>query len=418
MSALLLTLTVCLALLVVGWFNSPIEVREWQAIIGLLVLALAAELLPVQLGNTGIHVTATMPVICAAIVVHGALAGGLIDGFVTMFAGYMALGRRKDIHRWLWISFNTSQAMISAIGAGILISLIPYSRASYLSAGMLWASILSIGLYMAINSSAVAWMKSRIEGRSMFYWLSTQWRMVGPKYVIHGLIALIVIAPYNLTHGWSMVAVFVPVLAVRNYLRLRHRQMNTYRETVRALGLMIQHAHPYTSGHLYRVSVWGAKTASCLGLSEEDAELVSDAAMLHDIGKIAVSEEILDKPGKLNDDEWKVIHKHPETGAQILSEITLFESLSDWVGSHHERPDGKGYPNGLRDDQIPIQSKIIAVVDAFDAMVVDSEIGEKRPYRMPRTLPEAIQELRNNAGSQFDPKVVAAFTEVVEGMNV
>jgi putative nucleotidyltransferase with HDIG domain len=188
-----------------------------------------------------------------------------------------------------------------------------------------------------------------------------------------------------------------------------------YYETITALNLMLQRAHPYTHAHLERVAHTAEEVARKLGLSSSRARLVREAAVLHDVGKIAVDEEVLDKPTKLTREEIDHVRKHAEWGAEILSPVRQFAPLVPWILHHHERPDGQGYPSGLSRDKIPIESRIIAVVDAFDAMTDSQDGNPGRSYRLPMSVEEAIEELERNAGTQFDEQVVRAFREVVAG---
>ena len=150
-------------------------------------------------------------------------------------------------------------------------------------------------------------------------------------------------------------------------------------------------------------------TAQQLGCAEEEQHLVSLAALLHDVGKIGIPHEILNKPGPLTEDEWAVMRNHPGIGRQILQQAGgKCALLSHIVVAHHERWDGSGYPYGLCEEAIPLGARILSVVDAYDAMTSD------RPYR--QAMPEAVAqaELLQCSGSQFDPRVVAAFLAVME----
>jgi HD-GYP domain-containing protein (c-di-GMP phosphodiesterase class II) len=145
-----------------------------------------------------------------------------------------------------------------------------------------------------------------------------------------------------------------------------------------------------------------------LGLPETTVEQVGLAALLHDIGTVGLDEGMLSKTGKLTDQEWEEIRRHPEVGERILGAADLHK-IGEWVLAHHERPDGRGYPRGLRSDEIPLESQIVAVADAYAAMTSDHGYGES-------VDPEAaIEELRANAGSQFSSEVVAAFVALHAG---
>ena len=144
-----------------------------------------------------------------------------------------------------------------------------------------------------------------------------------------------------------------------------------------------------------------------MGFSENDVDKVKTTAILHDIGKIMVSQEILNKPGRLTMDEYEIIKQHPETGYQILKSVDEYASLALDVLYHHERIDGKGYPEGLKGEEIPLVARIIAVADAYEAMTAT------RPYHVPKTKVEAIEELLKCSGSQFDAEIVRVFVEKV-----
>jgi diguanylate cyclase (GGDEF)-like protein len=157
-----------------------------------------------------------------------------------------------------------------------------------------------------------------------------------------------------------------------------------------------------TARHSETVGRYAKQIAIELGMTSREVERVQLAGMLHDIGKIGISDTILQKPGKLTDAEWDEMRKHPELGSRILDGARL-EDISAWVRAHHERPDGRGYPLGLGDEEIPIQARILAVADSYEAMTAE------RVYKAPMSEEAAREELLRCAGSQFDPSVVLAF---------
>ena len=163
--------------------------------------------------------------------------------------------------------------------------------------------------------------------------------------------------------------------------------------------------------HTERVSQYCVAMAREMGFSDAEVENIKTAAVLHDIGKIMVPPEILNKPGRLTTEEYEIIKKHPETGYQILKSVDEYASLANYVLYHHERLDGSGYPEGLRGEDIPLISRIIAVADAYEAMTA------KRPYQTPRTREEAVKELLRCSGTQFDAEIVDIFIGRVLGLD-
>jgi len=174
-----------------------------------------------------------------------------------------------------------------------------------------------------------------------------------------------------------------------------------------ALMQVLVEQDPLLSEHAGRVARLAESTARRLGLDDEEVWHVSLAAELHDVGKAAVPEMLLDKPGTLDQAEWSFIKRHTLIGERIVSAAPALARVAELIRSSHERPDGNGYPDGLAGETIPLGARIVAVADAFDAMTSD------RPYARARSADYAIEELRRCAGSQFDPKVVEAFVEAI-----
>jgi diguanylate cyclase (GGDEF)-like protein len=160
-----------------------------------------------------------------------------------------------------------------------------------------------------------------------------------------------------------------------------------------------------TEEHAERLKEINLKTAKGLGLSAKQMDELELLAVLHDIGKVAIKESILLKPGPLTEKEWAEMKKHPEIGYRIAQSTPELASIAEYILCHHERWDGKGYPRGIKGEEIPLLSRILAVADAYDAMTSD------RPYRKAMGREEALAELERNAGTQFDPEVVSAFIE-------
>jgi putative nucleotidyltransferase with HDIG domain len=177
-------------------------------------------------------------------------------------------------------------------------------------------------------------------------------------------------------------------------------------ESVRALVEAIEIRDPYTRGHSIRVADLSITLATALGFSERELELVEYAGLLHDVGKIAVPETILQKATKLTDQEWVKIKKHPEHSAKIIEPILNLRQIQNWILHHHERWDGYGYPSGRKGENIPIQSRIIAVCDTYSAMTED------RPYRPRLSRAETRREIKSVAGLQLDPDIVNIFLKL------
>lgn len=177
-----------------------------------------------------------------------------------------------------------------------------------------------------------------------------------------------------------------------------------YQDTVRAFAAAIDCKDKYTQGHSERVGKYSEIIAREMGWSEDEVEGIAVAGYLHDIGKLVVERDILNAPYRIDAKQSSELNRHPAAGYEILSPIRHpYANISLMARYHHERPDGRGYPDGLKSDEIPLGAKIVALADSFDAMTTD------RPYKRRRSLDEVIEDFRDNAGKQFAPEVVACF---------
>jgi putative nucleotidyltransferase with HDIG domain len=178
---------------------------------------------------------------------------------------------------------------------------------------------------------------------------------------------------------------------------------------VEALAVLVDSRDAGTSEHSGRVAELSEAIALALGCCPDRARDVYLAGKLHDIGKVAIPDSILRKRGKLTEAEWETMRRHPAIGANVVSHVGSLARLAPIIRSHHERFDGAGYPEGLRGTEIPLEARIVAAVDAYDAMISD------RPYRLRMNPDGARQKLRECAGTQFDPDVVAALDRHLDG---
>lgn len=191
----------------------------------------------------------------------------------------------------------------------------------------------------------------------------------------------------------------------------RHKlfEVSSHRsESIKTILNTLHEKNPREHKHSERVSRICHSIGMKLGMTNDDLRLLTAISNLHDIGKIAIDERILNKPGKLTDKEWEVIKTHPEIGYRIISTAPEYAEIADDILSHHERFDGTGYPRGLKGHQIPLRVRIISLADAFDAMVSD------RPYRLALSVEQALAEIKRSSGSQFDPMLVDLFLAMME----
>jgi response regulator RpfG family c-di-GMP phosphodiesterase len=192
----------------------------------------------------------------------------------------------------------------------------------------------------------------------------------------------------------------------RNLVRENRRLQENSLNVLRAMVNVLEHRDAYTAGHSRRVTEIAVATAEVFSLSEEEREVLSLAGPIHDLGKIGIEDNILRKPGKLDEDEYDIIKSHPEKGKLIIEPLHFLRETIPIILHHHERHDGSGYPGGLAGEEIPLGARIMSVADAFDAMT------SSRAYRAARSSKEAFDELARCRGTQFDPEIVDLFLDM------
>ena len=224
---------------------------------------------------------------------------------------------------------------------------------------------------------------------------------------------------YELPVFWVVIVIFVVLfliglntfiikLKTRKALLRQLEYKNITLESIKAIARTIDAKDHYTNGHSLRVGYFSREIAREMGLSEEDVENIYYAGLLHDIGKIAVPDKILNKPGKLDDDEFSVIKSHTIEGAKILSSIKTIPNITLGAEYHHEKYNGKGYPKGLKGEEIPLVARIICCADCYDAMAT------KRVYKEPYSSQNIIDEFMRCSGTNFDPKIVPIVIKLIE----
>jgi putative nucleotidyltransferase with HDIG domain len=402
----LAAVAVVLAVAVVWFVRIPIQPGPLWVI--LPALAFLAEFLPVEVSRRGLRITFTLPYVAAM-----ALVAGPVGAIATEVLATAAVGLLRGRNRSVEAAFLGINASIAAIGtcAGLL----ALQLSSLATARLEFQAVAFTTAYAVLNFFLVAYVEWSTSARSLSDNIARSLEIGVRSFLFYALLVTAVAVLVRQGMSWMVPLTLVPVWAIRTGLKQKADLFEHYYETITALTLMLQRAHPYTHAHLERVAHTAEEVARKVGLSSSRARLVREAAVLHDVGKIAVDEKVLDKPTTLDADEIEHVRKHSEWGAEILSPVRQFAPIVPWILHHHERPDGKGYPSGLSLDKIPIESRIIAVVDAFDAMT-DSQDGKPgRSYRNPMSVDEAIAELERNAGTQFDETGVRAFREVVRG---
>lgn len=300
--------------------------------------------------------------------------------------------------------FNTSQVVLSVAAAGLVYT--AFDGVSSLTEFDFEQNfprfIVAIIAYFAVNTLAVSYVVAIAETQPV---IETWRRMTGGLIVFDFVMSLlgVGVALLYVEFGWIvLVLTVIPLFGLRYSYGTNFELKSLNADLLRLMVKTIEAQDPYTSGHSVRVSDSGRRISLAMGLKARDMRIVETAALLHDIGKIDVAySEILRQKGPLSDEQRDLIRAHPDRGVDILESVrSLNSEVLRCVRHHHERWDGKGYPSGLRGEDIPIGSRIIMVCDTIDAMTT------ARPYRAPLPLAVVREELIKHRGTQFDPKVV------------
>jgi putative nucleotidyltransferase with HDIG domain len=393
-------LTLTATVLMVYLFNNY-TINDYVLLVAFSVLSAIAETFLIPLPKIG-AVSVSFALTFSAILLTDPLTAALISAMGMLLRCPYVEGRGRvhifnnPIYKTL---FNVSQYIINAGLAGLIYVYIDGIFNFGLEFFNPIASVLCLLAYLFLNSFFIAVLMSILLNERLAYiWKNYLLGFVNIALV--GLLGIIVAFSYDRFGTTGILLFFIPLMFARYTFKLYLDMRRNYFETLNVLVRAIEASDPYTSGHSMRVSAYAEAIARQLGLPQSKIDLLKSAALLHDIGKIGIDKNILNKKGKLEKEEFETIKSHPEIGAAIIADLSYLSNISDIIRHHHERNDGKGYPDGLDHDKIPLETSILTIADAFDAMTTN------RPYRPSLSLESALQEVIDNAGTQFNPDIV------------
>jgi putative nucleotidyltransferase with HDIG domain len=376
---------------------------QFKDILLFISLIIIADTAQISLPRGGASIYASSPVDLASIVLFGAPAAALIEAVATLLSEVF-IQRRAAVR----IAFNVPLLILTVGLAGL----------AYQSFGPRWTSLDSprflvplffCGLvYYLVNTVSISTVIGLSDGKNPFrVWKQNyMWNFF---HIFAFLPVAAIIALVYLKAGMWTVALFVvPLFLARYTFQLYIEMKEAHINTVSALTSALDANDPYTHGHSYRVSQYALRLGRAMGLTSKDLEILEYSALLHDIGKIAIKKDVLHKAGKLTDDEFKSLKTHPSTGADIVENLKFLKEAAVLVRYHHEQPDGKGYPEALKGDEIPVGSRILQCADAFDAMTSD------RPYRQGLPIEQVVEQFEKHKGSQFDLDVANLIVKMIK----
>jgi len=375
---------------------------KWYIFLFFLIISIFAESIPVDLPIEG-SITIGFPIDFVIILVYGPA----IAIWITFLGEILGeLIDRKTT--WYKALFNASQYALSVGVAGLVYQFVGGVVGSQDFLKYVLPAALCAFTYCVINSILVAIVISFAQQVK----LSMIWRLnikeMIPSYLSEAPIGFLMAIVYVEVGIIGILLFFLPLLLARRSFELYTKMRKVYLDTIRALAAAIDAKDPYTKGHSERVAEMSLTLAQELNLSDKDIEDIEYTALLHDIGKIGIKDKILSKKSSLTDREFDKIKEHTIMGAKIIEPVDFLKNSYKAIYHHHEKYNGKGYPDGLKSEDIPLSARIIAVADAYDAM------GSDRPYRKKLNMNKILKELKDQSGKQFDPEVVKALISVLD----
>ena len=374
----------------------------WPVLIFFLALSVFAEFIPVDL-PIGAVMSIGFPIDFMLILIYGPALAMLITALGALIAE--TIERKISWHK---IIFNAAQFALSAGIAGLVYQYTGGIIGFQNFLKFIFPAALCALVYCLVNLVLVTIVISLDQGSR----IATVWRINYkenlPTYLAEAPMGFLMAIVYVEVGVLGILLFFLPLLLARRSFELYTKMRKVYLDTIRALAAAIDAKDPYTKGHSERVAETSVALAQELNLSDRDIEDIEYTALLHDIGKIGIADKILGKKGSLTNQEYEKIKEHTIMGANIIEPVDFLKNSYEAIYHHHERYDGKGYPDGVKSKDIPLFSRIIAVADAYDAMNSD------RPYRKKLNKDKILKELTDQSGKQFDPEVVEALISVLD----
>jgi len=316
--------------------------------------------------------------------------------------------KREWISSIVPITFNVSQLVVTVAIAGLLLRAFGHSSLLLINPQEFALAIGAFFTYFVVNITFVMAIISLSEGQPFWHSVFRGVRQFFVQYLVLCASALLLTVLYSISLGHMFLALFPLTLvhiSFRGYMKLQTEARKTFEK----ISELLDARDHYTAVHSIEVADLAVRIGQEMGLSPGDVERLEIAAKVHDIGKVAVPDSILLKPGPLSDEEWRVMKTHPEISAELIEGLEIYSAVADAVRHEHERWDGSGYPDGLKGDESPLLARVIAAADIYNALTTD------RPYRKRFTDEEAIRMIRQMRGKDIDPSVADALLRVLQG---
>lgn len=382
--------------------NSIININYFNiSIVNFLVISIISEMLEIVFPK-GASISVGFAINFASIITFGPEIAAIIA-----FVGAVVGNFKEFKDRWYKIFFNGYGLAITAYISG-KVFLLSGGNLGVLEFQTIFLPLIwCILTYFLINNFIMSIVMGLATKTSFLRIWASNLKKFAINYVSLAPLGILMAGIFVNMGIYAVLLFFVPLLLARYSFKLYADMCNYYLSTVQAFAIAIEAKDKYTKGHSERVAHYSVTIGETLNLPESELETLRYAGLLHDIGKIGVSENILNKPDKLDKTEYEKIKDHPEIGANIVQDIAFLRNASLYIKHHHERWDGSGYPEKLKKDKISLGASILSVADVYDAMTSD------RPYRAALSVEEAMIELKNGSGILYNPVVVDAMIKVI-----
>jgi putative nucleotidyltransferase with HDIG domain len=366
------------------------------------LIIVVADTAQITLPRGGASIYASSPLDLAAIVLLGPPAAVLVEAIASFFSEVI-IQRRAAVK----YAFNVPLLIMTMGAAAVVYWAFPASWTSVESPRFLVPLGACSVVYYLVNTVSISVIVA-LRGRKnvLHIWKHNYlWTFfhIFAFIPIGAIVALV----YTAFGMWTLTLFIIPIYLARYTFKLYVEMKEAHINTVAALTSAIDASDPYTHGHSYRVSRYALRLGRALGLSARDLEILEYGALLHDIGKIAIEHEILLKKERLSDQEFLSLKQHPTIGADIVENLKFLREAAVLVRYHHEQPNGRGYPEGLKGDDVPLGARVILVSDAFDAMTSD------RPYRKGLAVERVVEQFEKYRGEQFDREIADVLLDLI-----
>jgi len=374
---------------------------DWIGFLLFLSLSMLSEILAVNMKYGSISVGFAINL--SAILLFGPYGAAIIAGFGMAFRM-----REGKFLEWYKILFNVSAISLTAGIAGFVYNMVGGTLFLNNLSSNIIPIFIAVITYLFINNITVATVIALSQNINIWEVWKGNIRWTVPNYLALAILGILITAIYVNMGTIAILLFFIPLTLARQSFKMYQDIKKVHLTTVQALISTIEAKDAYTKGHSERVAELSAQIARKMNYSESEIEKIKYAGYLHDVGKVSLESNILNKKGELSKKEYEIVKEHPEVGANIVKNVKYLEEVADYVKYHHERLDGSGYPEGLEGEEIPEGARILAVADVYDALT------SNRPYRNAWNRNKALNLIEEDAGKCLDEDIVDKLFELLK----